>query len=262
MSILLEHLKANQRRGSKPRCHLLTHGSRDTVAQRLTALVAPFGSVAPTDFWMPLGFEQTDEAELHKATQLLREEHCAQIRNWWFAIFRGGLQTGPSFDIASTCVIEGRPGIILVEAKAHDKELKKEEGEKPIQKAASEGEKTNHKRIGEAIQAANAPFRTSTGFNWALSRDSRYQMSNRFASACKLTELGYPVILVYLGFLKATEMADQGTPIETAAQWDAAVKAHSQTLFPAEVWNRQWELHQRPFVPLIRSKEWPLEAED
>lgn len=55
------------------------------------------------------------------------------------------------------------------------------------------------------------------------------------------------------------EMADQGTPIETAAQWDALVKAHSQDLFPAEVWNRKWELHQRPFVPLIRSKEWPLE---
>jgi hypothetical protein len=67
MSILLERLKRNQQRGSKPRCHLLTHGSPDAVAAKLTALVAPFASVAQSDCWMPQGFENTDEATLPEA---------------------------------------------------------------------------------------------------------------------------------------------------------------------------------------------------
>jgi hypothetical protein len=275
MSVLLERLKPKERRGSKPRCHLLTHGSSGAVAERLTAVVTPFARVAPSDCWMPEGFEQTDEAELHKAIRLLSDEHCAQVRRWWFATFRGGLQTGPSFDIASTCTMEGKPGILLVEAKAHDEELIKEEGAKPLKarsprgsRAArdpcppqkpSDGQKTNHNWIGEAIQAANEPYTIATGFNWYLSRDSRYQMSNRFASACKLAELGHPVILVFLGFLKATEIADQGNPLETPAQWDALVKAHSQPLFPAAVWNQRWKVDGQSFVPLIRSLDWPLE---
>ena len=47
MCIPLERLKPKERRGSKLRCHLLTHGSPDAVAAKLTALVAPFASVAP-----------------------------------------------------------------------------------------------------------------------------------------------------------------------------------------------------------------------
>jgi hypothetical protein len=64
MSVLLERPKPKERRGSKPRCHLLTHGPPQTVAARLTALVAPFASIAPTDRWMPEGFEHTEEAAL------------------------------------------------------------------------------------------------------------------------------------------------------------------------------------------------------
>ena len=71
MSILLEGLKPRERRGSKPRCHLLTHGSPEAIAARLTALVAPFASVAPADRWMPQGFEDTAEATLPEAEHLL-----------------------------------------------------------------------------------------------------------------------------------------------------------------------------------------------
>jgi len=267
MTTLLERLPKKARRGSKARCHGLTHGNPEDVAARLTQLIAPFGVVSPEDHWMPQGFDQLDEAELHKAVRLLYldKEHCAQIRRWWFAIFKGGLQTGPSFDIASTCMVtvanQRKRGILLVEAKAHDEELIKEEGAKPLKENPSEGQETNHKRIGEAINAANEPFTLATGFSCSLSRDTRYQMSNRFASACKLAELGYPVILVYLGFLNAKEMADQGKVLENATQWDALVKLHSMSLFPEEVWNQSWTLYNQPFVPLICSVEWPLEPE-
>jgi len=258
MNSLLERLEPKDRRGSKPRCHLLTHGSVEDVAARLTNLVSPFANVTPNDSWMPQGFEQTDEAELHKATRLLGNEHCEQIKHWWFDIFRGGLQKGPSFDIASTCTIEGRPGIMLVEAKAHDKELMNEEGPKPLKEGASDGEIRNHQRIAEAIHATNEPFTISTESTWKLSRDSRYQMSNRFASAFKLTELGYPVVLVYLSFLSADEMTDLGKPFENEEKWEILVKTHSEPLFPAAIWNRRWNVNSVPFIPLIRSLEMPL----
>ena len=262
MNALLHGLPAKARRGSKPRCHIMTHGSRGEVAARLSGLIAPFGSVDPTDCWMPEGFERIDEAELHKAVRLLGEDHCAEMRAWWFAIFRGGRQTGPSFDIASTCTVtlDGghKRGILLIEAKAHDTELANEERGKPLAVSASDGRRRNHERIGEAIRAANEPFNAATGFNWLLSHDSRYQMSNRFASACKLAELGYPVVLVYLGFLNAEEMKDQGKPLESPEEWDRLVKSHSGPLFPPAVWNGQFTLHGQPFVPLIRSVDQPL----
>ena len=60
MDNLLEKLRRNQRSGSKPRCHWLTHGPPERVASRLNELVAPYSSVSEADQWMPDGFEQTD----------------------------------------------------------------------------------------------------------------------------------------------------------------------------------------------------------
>lgn len=63
MSDLLRRLKAKERRGSKPRCHLLTNGAADQVAARLTVFAAPFGRVSPGDHWMPQGFDDVEEAQ-------------------------------------------------------------------------------------------------------------------------------------------------------------------------------------------------------
>lgn len=57
-------------------------------------------------------------------------------------------------------------------------------------------------------------------------------MSNRFAWSWKLTELGIPVVLIYLGFLRATEMADRGSAIVDEADWRRQVLSHSAALFP------------------------------
>ena len=86
-------------------------------------------------------------------------------------------------------------------------------------------------------------------------------MSNRFAWSVKLTELGLPVILVYLGFLNAAEM-DKGMKKKHFAdydEWKALVKSHSSHLFPEGVWNAPWTLHGQAFMPLIRSMEIPYE---
>ena len=143
--------------------------------------------------------------------------------------------------------MDGHKGLLLVEAKAHTQELKVQD--------QVEASLRNRERIAQCIEEANAALADGTDLNWALSHEHRYQMANRFAWSWKLTELGYPVVLVYLGFLRAEEMRKgrEQAPFKNHAEWEGLVKAHSEPLFPAGVWDSQWVIHGRPFVPRICS---------
>ena len=256
MNPAFPRLRRNQQRGSKPRCHLLTHGTPEVVAERLSSLVAPFASISARDHWMPQGFDQTDEATLPEAAQLLPAALRLELKRWWLAVPSTTTRT-PNWDIASTCTIDGKPGILLIEAKAHSQELIKEEtGRKSIDAPVSAGARRNLLRIEWAIRDASLALSEATGLPWALSRDWNYQMSNRFAWSWKLADLGIPVVLVYLGFLKAGDMCQPGeAPFIDAEAWSALVRSHGATLFPAEVWDRRWAVNGVPFAPLIRSVE-------
>ena len=257
MTRVFPDLSTKAQRGSKPRCHLLTEGAPEVVAARLTALGAPFASVGPTDEWMPLGFEDTTEAELDKAERLLDAKHRRQLAEWWLPADRCGATT-PNFDIASTCTIGRSRGLLLVEAKAHDQELKKEASGRQSPDDASVERKASHPTIGAAIEAARVGLAAATGLEWQISRDSHYQMSNRFAWCWRLTYLGIRVVLVYLGFLSASEMADKGRPFVDAKDWSDLVQNHGQGVVPAEVWGRSWTVNGVAFAPLIASVMQPL----
>ncbi len=248
MDRLLERLQRNQRKGSKPRCHWLTHGAPGQVASRLSELAGPWGSVSTDDHWMPEGFDLVEEAQLHKARRLLPPQDCEALGNWWLAAQSDDSKT-PTWDIASTCTVDGRKGLLLIEAKAHTQELKVQD--------QVEASLRNRERIVQCIEEANAGLADWTDLDWALSHEHHYQMANRFAWSWKLVELGYPVILVYLGFLRAKEMrrGREQTSFNSHAEWEDLVKAHSEPLFPAEVWDGQWVIHDRPFVPRICSIE-------
>lgn len=256
MNDLLMKLKSpKDRSGSKPRCHWLTHGSREDVANRLTGLAEPWGTMSLDDRWMPEGFCRVEEARLNRASKLLPKRDRDELRDWWLEVPRGA--NTPNWDIASTCTVDNAKGILLVEAKAHNEELNNERAGKSLDSNSSDNSKRNHEQIGEAIEKANNGLAEQTGYRWALSRDYNYQMSNRFAWAWKLTELGYPVILVYLGFIKAEEMQKgrKQHPLNSQAEWEDIVRSHSQPLVPGEVWNQQWSVNGQIFVPRICSLE-------
>lgn len=250
-------LSANAQRGSKPRCHLLTSATADIVAERLTALVQPFATVSPADKWMPQGFADCTEAEMDKAERLLDPRRRRELAEWWLPSGSLGAKT-PNFDIASTCAIDGHPGLLLIEAKAHDQELKKEAVGRQLLSTASEARRGSHPTIGAAIESARAGLRTATQLNWEISRDSCYQISNRFAWSWKLAELGIPVVLVYLGFLNAAEMADQGEPLADTHAWSDLVLEHANGVVPESAWGRSWSIAGTSFTPLIRSLELAL----
>ena len=233
-------LDEKSQRGSKPRCHLLTDGTRREVAGRLTGLVKPYGSVA-TDNWMPHGFESTDEVQLHKPNPFVTEELQGKLSDWWVPD-----GSGPTWDLVSECLVgrgtRARRGVLLIEAKAHWAELKQTD-EKKLDANASDNSRSNHDRIGSAIDEANVGLRTLTDDpGWALNRDQCYQLSNRFAWAWKLMDLGVPVVLVYLGFLNATEMSDQGDPFCDHADWERCVKTRAKHHVPEEIWEREWQM--------------------
>ena len=161
MNPLINHLNPKERRGSKPRCHLLTHGTAVEVAAKLTALAAPFATVSANDAWMPVGFEQVQEAELNKAPRLLSADLRAKLGAWWLPADRQSART-PNFDIASTCTVGGVPGLLLVEAKAHAQELRKEESGRALRADASEDRKASHGTIGKAIAEAAAGLALAT----------------------------------------------------------------------------------------------------
>ena len=251
MDSFLEKLQLHERTGSKPRCHWVTHGGPGQVAGRLNALAEPWGCVSADDQWMPAGFSRIEEAQLDKAERLIPKQDRDQLHSWWLAVSRRNTRT-PTWDIASTCTVDGRKGLLLVEAKAHTQELKVEDQVKASPR--------NRARIAECIEEANAALEAWTGLHWALSHEHRYQMANRFAWSWKLTELGYPVILIYLGFLGAEEMRSgrEQTPFDSHAEWEGLVRAHSEPLFPAEVWGRQCVIHNQ-LVARICSIETPYD---
>jgi len=266
MKELLLKLPENRRTGSKPRCHWLTHGNKAEVSRRLSGLIAPFGSVNATDFWMPDGFEDITEAQLHDAPKLVNEADGNKLRDWWLASTHGRPMT-PNFDIASTCSVlignESRKGFLLVEAKAHTAELEVEKAGKKLDADASNGSHDNHQKIGECILEAAAGLSAATDVIWTMNRDAAYQMANRFAWAWKLTELGYPVILVYLGFIAADEMGGSGEdqPYRDHTHWAGCVHAHSKALFPEpdKIWENTIPVNGQTIVPIIRSMDIPDE---
>ena len=234
MQDLLLRLKPKQRKGSKPRCHWFTHGTREQVARRLTKLISPLGTVLADDHWMPDGYCDIEEAQCIRRHSCFSED-CERLCKWWFAHWSEDSKS-PNFDIASTCTIHDHEtkGILLVEAKAHSAELKVED------KAG--GSYPNRNRIGERIDEANVKMAAQTKPGWALSHKRRYQIANRFAWSSKLTELGYHVILVYLGFLDAGEMRN---PFASHSEWESRVESYIKPVLPTEVWNKQWTVNDR-----------------
>jgi hypothetical protein len=253
MLYLVQRLPKKARRGSKPRCHFLTHGSPGLVSTRLTELIAPWGKVTPNDRWMPGGFKDIREARFGKDDIILDKKIGQVLVEWWLAV-PGGANI-PNWDIASTCQIEGRQGVLLVEAKAHVQELTGADAGKTVRKDASENSRKNDARIRSCIGQANELLRRETGLDWRLSAEQYYQMSNRFAWACKLADIGIPVILLYLGFLNADDLKGAEIAFHDASEWRSLVMKHSLALFPDGVWGTGFAIKNQPLIALIDSKK-------
>ena len=249
--------------GSRPRCILMMDGEASVVAERLTNLVGlPGVKVRSSDKWMPFGKpelradgtwnkEPAREAKLGNPNRILGSEIQTTLVNWWLEVLENA--NTPNWDIASSCEINGQEGYLLIEAKAHHNELKND--------SCGASNPSNRKRIQECIAEASQELSQATQLEWNLSRDTYYQMCNRFAWSWKLTQLGFPVVLVYLGFTNAAEMPRP--LIESDSDWSAKLQERTQNIVPKEIWGREIPLGGASLTPLIRVFDQPFtEYED
>lgn len=207
---------------------------------------------------MPRGFSHPSEAKLGEAKKLLSDDDREAVTAWWL-VHRKGAST-PNWDIASTATIDGAlcwlrqkltPWELSRDGKADDRDETDEE--------ARRRHAENTARIDLACRGAGASLnRILPG--WNLSIASHYQLCNRFAWAWKLASLGVPVVLVYLGFLHADEMRDQGDPRSDAQDWRTLMRNHAVGIVPASIWDEPILIGCTPLHALIRSTELTLDV--
>lgn len=225
-------------KGSRFRCLLVTHQPKPRVIAFLNSLVNPLATVGEDDVFMPEGFCKPEEARLGETPGFLTDEQRRLVTGWWLAVPERA--ETPNWDIVCTCTIEGRSGLLLVEAKAHTSELKPDD-------CCGARNKDNRDRIKDAIAEASQKL----GEGWRLSTASHYQLSNRFTWAWKVANLGVPVVLVYMGFLNAHEMSQ---PFKSHEDWERCLLAYAEGTVPRTVWNSsQTQVSGTPLIPLIRS---------
>jgi hypothetical protein len=230
-------------KGSRLRCLLLTNNAPDYVADFLNSLVAPHAIVMPEDHWAPRGFLDPDEAKLGETLGFLCEPDRTMLTSWWLA--QPGRANTPNWDLMSTCRIEDRRGLILAEAKAHEAEFSDDRSGAKNPENIQQIENA----LAEATVALNA---LASGF--ALTDNTHYQLSNRFAFAWKVAKMGTPVVLLYLGFLDAQEMEDGSRILlKDHAQWRRCLLARSKGTIPEEVWDRTFDVNGTPLTILIGS---------
>lgn len=231
-------------KGSRLRCLMLTSLPRKQIARCLTELVRPYGVVdSEEEKWMPQGFLEPHEAKLGETELFVKPKDRESVTDWWLAV-KPRADT-PNWDLVATCKIDGKKGLILVEAKAHKSELASAGKTEP----KTENGWKNHERIGEAIEDANTSLNAQSS-GWALSRDTHYQLCNRFAWSWKLASMGIPVVLVYLGFLNADEMPGH---FPSAGEWCSAVREYSNGIVPGGVWESKVIVGNTPIYSIIRS---------
>ena len=235
-------------RGS--RMDLLNWVERSNFIDQLSRLLYPTGAIVQTtDVWMPKGHSEPEEARLRQlGTEILPGLDWKAIQDWWLVHKRGA--NTPNWDLASTCTIQRRRGLVLIEAKAHTNELKIEG--KGLDPNASFNSLENHKRIGQAIDRASQALAESIpGVN--ISRDTHYQLANRVAFSWKIATLGIPVILVYLGFLGDKGIADIGEPFRDAKHWEQELWKYMDTKLPCKFIDRWIDCGEAQMQMIIRS---------
>ena len=237
-------------RGSRK--HVLDWTARPEFVSEMIALVSAIPvKITAGAKWMPRCLEEPDEARLETFGPDWIPSHHAwgNLKDWWL-IHKQGANT-PNWDIAVGCIIEDRPGLVLVEAKANWQELKVDG--KVLRKNASKKSQENHQQIGKAIAEANSGWQRIDP-RVAITRDSHYQLANRLAYTWKLGMLGFPVVLVYLGFTQDEGIRDVGDPFIDSQDWNQAFSNYADSIVPLELFGRRIDLGPAPVWLVLRSR--------
>lgn len=224
--------------------------SKDFIANINKLIKDTKAKITVYDNWMPKSLHHDKEAELKNFLKYnFTPKLYTDIVKWWVHTDA----TTPNWDIISTCTINGKRGILLVEAKAHWDELEKESHGKSLKSDASANSIKNHERIGDAINEANNSIKkTYSQIN--ISRDKCYQLSNRIAYASWLASQDIPAVLVYLGFLNCDDMDYNGRRLfKNDEDWQSCFNEHSKKVGADIITNKWVDCGPSQFITICRS---------
>jgi hypothetical protein len=241
----------HQYRGSRK--HILDLVSANNFLERMQTLIGvDYIALDPTPEPMPGGFNSPGELDLEEyVRRSLGQAVAAQLRdhrgrNWWAP--NGG--TRPQMDLICRAHIAGQPGLLFVEAKAHEGEL--DWGGKPLADDATDGSVLNHENIGTQIRLASESLdNLCPGFD--LSIASHYQLANRLTYLWKLASIGIPVALLYLGFLGDDEYFSCDY-LRDEAHWLRVMGGYLEGVVPQSFPEQVMMSADTPIVMLIRSE--------
>ena len=179
-----------------------------------TDTVRPSGRVAPKEFYLPQFCTEFCQGRFN----------FTPLVNWWVP----SPWRPPTWDLISTCEVNGKFGIVLVEAKAHENEF--DWGGKSLKPHPSLGSKRNHSQISGCIREVQMALQPAFDGQFGLSIDSHYQLTNRVAHLWKLATCGIPVVLVYLGFVGDSGI--EASYFRNDEHWQRAMGGYAQGVVP------------------------------
>ncbi|MDD2423226.1 MAG: hypothetical protein PHT37_01700 [Candidatus Cloacimonetes bacterium] len=247
------------KKGSQLRCLLFAGLGKEKIQEQLLKIINQKNKdkidvcfPENEDFiYYPQGLQNQTEIQLDKVKIPIKGStaYCDVINQWWLAISR----KTPTWDFVCTANIDGRQGLILIEAKAHKGELVKE-----LDPSHAKDGSLNRSKIEQALDSINIQY------GYKLSADDYYQLSNRIAWSMKLASEGIPVILIYLGCLNTVDMSITKNDylFDTTNKWVDLVRDYSQnidfsdwekTISAEKMKDNEDSTKAENFYPIIRS---------
>lgn len=211
-------------RGSRK--HVLDLISSDAAARILTGLISDVGGVVSGASRMrPASHDDAGEWDVRRFCRACVPDRVdlTPLGEWWVS----EEYRGPTWDLLAECSIRGRPGFLLVEAKAHESEL--QQAGKDVASDASDQSRENHRRISASLERTERWFKNSVDPGCAISVASHYQLANRLSAAEALASCGVPVVLIYLGFTGDEYFGDY---IKDDAHWQRVMGAYLEGVVP------------------------------
>lgn len=236
-------------KGSK-KCVLDLVQSKDFLSTIKNLCNNTNATISEYDNWMPKNMYMEKEAELKDFLKYNFDISLYdEIVQWWLHVDA----TTPNWDLISTCTINNKRALLLVEAKAHWDELENESKGKSLNKNASLNSNLNHEKIGEAIKQANVEINKRIN-GVSISRDTCYQLSNRVAHAWWLANQGIPVVLMYLGFNNVIDMDDGKNRLFVSYKdWDNCFIEHAKKVGVDKIIDRWVDCGKSEFITICRS---------
>ncbi len=176
------------------RGHLLDLLDRDGWRDELNQLISTAGAfVGPDSIHVPVDTASPAEWSLARfcKTHCTADMDAGRFDGWWV---KAG--SPPTWDLIATCAIDGHPGLLIVEAKAHEGEIHRDGKLHPLEglkgtpdERLRRGARSliNHGYIGRCIHEARDGLRQFV-HSISIDRDWNYQLTNRIASAWKFAE--------------------------------------------------------------------------